>query len=155
MPSGDDEAEQLRQEILPMLCGEEAWDLDANPDLTERAIDLCGRDWFNDQRARASTIAKALALELTSYAVEHKLPFDAVEGETIRLIPRGLRDDTPIILTGIGGIRELLESWVQLCLRRGEERQVWRTMYPHSHAETGDFVARLKSDLLTSRPDGW
>jgi len=90
-----------------MLHGDEAWDLDADPALTERAIELCGRDWFNHQQERASNMARALALELTSYAVEQKLPFDAVEGETMRLVPRGLPDGTSTIGTGIGGIREL------------------------------------------------
>ena len=155
VPDDLDDISTLRQAILPMLRPGEAWNLDADPELSDRAIDLCGRDWFNERCDSAATLASSLALELTRYAAKHGLPFESVEAEAIRVVPRSLPDDTPTIGTGTQGIRELLDPWLRFWLRRGDERTVWMMIHPDGLAQTRDPLVFLQGRLTQLRPTGW
>jgi hypothetical protein len=153
--SDDESVEELRKRILPLLLPDQPWDLDADPILTAKAIEVCGRDWLQERQKRASDIALSLERELTAYAAELALGFDAVEGEAIRPAPPERRDGTPTMMKGVQGIRGLLDPWLRFWLRRGAERTVWLIIHPDGLALSADPVAYMKDSLANRRPRGW
>ena len=152
---GDEGLDELQAMIVPVLRPETGWDMDAYPALTDRMIEFCGRDWFEQREKRAINLARSLAAELSGFAEEQGIPISGVEGEVIRRGPRALPDGTPTLGTGIEGIRQLIDPWLRFWLKRGTDRTVWLIIHPDGLTESSDSVVMIKQDLATQRPQGW